>query len=55
MASRRMPNLSPVYIVGAAETPLGKVMDHSEMSMVAVAAKEALGEAGVDAGSLEIS
>ena len=47
MASRRMPNLSPVYIVGAAETPLGKVMDHSEMSMVAVAAKEALGEAGL--------
>src|SRR5262249_33379566 len=39
--------ISPVYIVGAAETPLGKVPDHSEFSMVAVAAKEALGEAGL--------
>ncbi len=42
-----MPQLSPVYIVGAAETPLGKVLDHSELSMVAVAAKEALSEAGL--------
>jgi acetyl-CoA acetyltransferase len=38
---------SPIYIAGAAETPLGKVADHNEMSMVAVAAKEALGEAGL--------
>ncbi|MEJ8570576.1 acetyl-CoA acetyltransferase [Microbaculum marinum] len=37
----------PVYIVGAAETPLGKVPDHNEFSMVAVAAQEALGEAGL--------
>src|SRR5215211_1568300 len=35
------------YIVGAAETPLGKVTDQSEFSMVALAAKEALAEAGL--------
>lgn len=39
---------SPVYIAGAAETPLGKVVDQSEFSMVAIAAKEALGEAGLE-------
>jgi acetyl-CoA acetyltransferase len=38
---------SPVYIVGAAETLLGKVADHSEFSMVALAAREALCEAGL--------
>lgn len=38
---------SPVYIVGAAETPLGKVTDQSEFSMVGLAALEALGEAGL--------
>ena len=38
---------SPVYIVGAAETPLGKVTDQSEFSMVALAALEALNEAGL--------
>jgi len=42
-----MSELSCAYIVGAAETPLGKVMDQSEMSMVAIAAKEALDEAGL--------
>ena len=36
-----------VYITGVAETPLGEVRDHTELSMVAVAAKEALGEAGL--------
>lgn len=38
---------SPVYIVGAAETSLGKVQDQSELSMVAIAAIEALTEAGL--------
>ncbi len=38
---------TPVYIVGAAETPLGKVTDQSEFSMVALAAHEALAEAGL--------
>lgn len=45
-----MPHIlstSPVYIVGAAETPLGKVPDESEFSMVAKAAREALAEAGL--------
>ena len=36
-----------VFVVGAAESPLGKVSDHSELSMIAVAAKEALDEAGL--------
>ena len=36
-----------VYIVGAAETPLGEVHDHSTYSMVALAAHEALDEAGM--------
>ncbi len=39
--------LAPVYISGAAETALGKVMDQSELSMTALAAKEALDEAGM--------
>lgn len=38
---------SPVYIVGAAETALGKVLDQNEFSMVALAAIEALSEAGL--------
>lgn len=38
---------TPVFIVGAAESPLGKVVDQSEMSMVALAAQEALTEAGL--------
>jgi acetyl-CoA acetyltransferase len=36
-----------VYIAGVAETPLGEVTDHTELSMVAVAAREALAEAGM--------
>jgi acetyl-CoA acetyltransferase len=38
---------SAVYIAGAAETPLGKVVDQTELSMVALAAREALAEAGL--------
>ncbi len=38
---------APVYIVGAAESPLGKVSDHSELSMATLAAREALSEAGL--------
>ena len=38
---------SPVYIVGVAETPLGNVPDQNEFSMVAMAAREALSEAGL--------
>jgi acetyl-CoA acetyltransferase len=45
MAGR--PTLAPVYISGAAETALGKVTDQSELSMVALAAREALAEAGL--------
>lgn len=37
---------APVYIAGVAETPLGKVQDHTELSMVGLAAQEALAEAG---------
>lgn len=37
----------PVFISGVAETPLGKVSDHSEMSMIGLAAQEALAEAGL--------
>src|SRR5215216_1516301 len=44
-----MPDLhrDPVYIVGVAESPLGEVPDHTENSMVALAAREALAEAGM--------
>jgi hypothetical protein len=42
------PSLGPaVYIAGVAETPLGKVVDQTELSMVALAAREALAEAGM--------
>jgi acetyl-CoA acetyltransferase len=37
----------PVYIAGVAEAPLGKVPDQTEMSMLALAAREALDEAGM--------
>jgi len=39
--------LGPVYILGVAETPLGEVWDQTELSMVALAAREALMEAGM--------
>jgi acetyl-CoA acetyltransferase len=42
-----MTELPPVYIVGVAETPLGEVHDQTEMSMLALAAREALAEAGM--------
>jgi acetyl-CoA acetyltransferase len=38
---------SPVYIAGVAETPLGEVWDQTENSMFALAAREALNEAGL--------
>ncbi|MGZ8512577.1 MAG: acetyl-CoA acetyltransferase [Candidatus Limnocylindria bacterium] len=37
----------PVYVAGVAETPLGEVHDQSELSMAALAIREALGEAGL--------
>jgi acetyl-CoA acetyltransferase len=37
----------PTFVTGVAETPLGKVEDQSELSMVAIAATEALDEAGL--------
>lgn len=43
----------PVYVAGAAETPLGKVYDHTETSMIAVAAAEALAEAGLGFGDID--
>ena len=36
-----------VYIAGVAESPLGKVVDQTELSMMALAAREALAEAGM--------
>lgn len=39
--------LRPAYIAGVAETPLGEVWDHSELSMAALASREALAEAGL--------
>jgi acetyl-CoA acetyltransferase len=41
------PRLDQVYVVGVAETPLGKVADQTELSMAALAAREALAEAGM--------
>lgn len=38
---------SPVYIVGVAETELGEVPNQTQLSMVALAAREALDEAGL--------
>ena len=38
---------NPVYVVGAAETLLGVVPDHTELSMFALAAQGALSEAGM--------
>ncbi len=38
---------APLYIAGVAETPLGEVKDHNELSMLALAAREALAEAGL--------
>jgi acetyl-CoA acetyltransferase len=38
---------APLYIAGVAETPLGKVGDQTELSMVALATRDALAEAGM--------
>jgi len=38
---------TPVYITGVAETALGEVLDQTELSMFALAAREALAEAGL--------
>src|SRR6185369_2443063 len=35
------------YIAGVAEAPLGRVSDQTELSMMALAAREALAEAGM--------
>jgi acetyl-CoA acetyltransferase len=37
----------PIYLAGVAESPLGEVRDQTELSMVALAAREALAEAGM--------
>jgi acetyl-CoA acetyltransferase len=37
----------PVYVAGVAESPLGEVRDQTELSMCALAAREALAEAGL--------
>ena len=48
LAGRRpRPRIDGVFVAGVAETPLGKVADHTELSMVALAAREALAEAGM--------
>jgi acetyl-CoA acetyltransferase len=39
--------LPAIYIAGVAETPLGEVWDQTQLSMVALAAREALAEAGM--------
>ncbi|MES0100770.1 acetyl-CoA acetyltransferase [Mesorhizobium sp. M0019] len=47
-----------VFIAGVAETPLGKVTDQTELSMIALACREALDEAGMtprDVGGLFVS
>lgn len=41
-------SLTDLFIVGVAETALGRVTDQTELSMVALAAREALGEAGLE-------
>jgi acetyl-CoA acetyltransferase len=42
-----VPKLGEVFIAGVAETPLGEVRDQTEASMFALAAREALDEAGM--------
>jgi acetyl-CoA acetyltransferase len=42
-----------VYITGAAETALGKVLDQSELSMAAIAAREALAESGLSLSDVD--
>jgi acetyl-CoA acetyltransferase len=42
-----------VYITGVAETPLGEVRDQNEFSMFALAAREALAEAGLTLGDVD--
>jgi acetyl-CoA acetyltransferase len=42
-----------VYVTGVAEAPLGKVLDQSELSMAALAARTALREAGLTFGDVD--
>jgi len=44
---------SRIYISGVAEAPLGEVKDHSELSMIALAAREALAEAGLSLSDVD--
>lgn len=43
----------PVYIAGVAESALGEVRDQTELAMVALAAREALAEAGMTLGDVD--
>jgi len=52
-SGQSLVGLKPIYIVGAAESPLGVVADQSELSMVAIAAKDALAEAGLRLGDVD--
>jgi acetyl-CoA acetyltransferase len=45
--------LPPVYIAGVAESPLGEVHDKTELSMCALASREALAEAGLTFGDVD--
>lgn len=44
---------NPVYIVGAAESPLHMVTDQSELSMMALATREALDDAGLELSDID--
>lgn len=52
-SGKSLASLKPVYIVGASESPLGVVADQSELSMVAMASKAALAEAGLRFGDVD--
>ena len=47
MPKRNNSPPNQAYVAGVAETPLGKVFGHSELSMAGMAAREALAEAGM--------
>jgi acetyl-CoA acetyltransferase len=44
---------NPVYVTGVAESPLGEVSGHSELSMCAVATMDATREAGVEIADID--
>lgn len=46
-------NKNPIYVAGVAESPLGHLPEHTALSMVTLASREALAEAGLESADVD--